>query len=341
MNITTETHWTRILSYDLMASGAGALPSPTSADVRTPHVEDSAGFAHSGERVDLATADGYRIAATRYRAPTTRKAKLVVAGAIGVPQGYYRRFAQFAAEAGYETMTLDYRGIGLSAPSNLAGFRMNYFDWARYDLTAAISASYSRDVPLHVIGHSFGGHAFGLVPNHRLVTAFYTFGTGAGWHGWMSRIERMKVLFMWHVLGPLLTRKGYLAWSAFGMGCDLPIDVYRQWKKWCANPRYFFDDPEVRHIVRRFARVRAPLMAANSIDDPWAPPASRDAFIAGYANAPRQVLDIDPARFGMSAIGHLGYFRPAAVRLWKSALAWLDASAPAEPSTPSCAISYR
>jgi len=340
MDITLETHWTRILSYDLVGD-AGALPQPGLDGVQAPHVEDSVDFMHEGERVDLTTADGYRIAATRYRASTTRKAKIVVAGTIGVPQRYYRRFAQFAAEAGYETMTLDYRGIGLSGPASLAGFRMDYFDWARYDLTAAISASYNRDVPLYVIGHSFGGHAFGLLPNHRLVSAFYTFGTGSGWHGWMSRIERMKVLFMWRVLGPLLTRNGYLASSGLGMGCDLPIDVYRQWKRWCANPRYFFDDPDMRHIVRRFARIRAPLMAANSIDDPWAPPASRDAFITGYTNARRQVLDIDPARFGMSAIGQLGYFKPAAVRLWKSALAWFDACAPAERAASSCAISHR
>src|SRR4051794_3753617 len=116
MNITTETHWTRILSYDLVAGDTGAMPASTRAgELRAPHVDEKADFAIDGERVDLTTADGQRVVATRYRAPTTRKAKLVVAGAMAVPQRYYRRFAQFAAESGYETMTLDYRGIGLSA----------------------------------------------------------------------------------------------------------------------------------------------------------------------------------------------------------------------------------
>jgi predicted alpha/beta hydrolase len=322
----SETHWTRILSYDLIdgdANTRNAFVPPAASDITAPHVEDRVSYVLPGERVELATADGHRIVAMRYR-PIARKARLVVAGDIGVPQGFYRRFAQFAAREGYDTMTLDYRGIGLSAPPSLEGFRMDYFDWARYDLTAAISASYSRQVPLYVVGHAFGGHAFGLLPNHRLVTAFYTFGTGAGWHGWMSLATSLKVQFMWRVLGPLLSRKGYLEWSLLGLGEDLPKDVYEKMKKWSANPRYFFDDPAVAHIVRRFARVRAPLMAANSIDDSLAPPVSRDAFIAGYANAQREVLDIDPARLGLSQIGHLGYFRPAAVRLWKSALAWLD-----------------
>jgi predicted alpha/beta hydrolase len=339
MNSIGETHWTRFLFQDLVGGAPGGSSDVTS-QITVPHIEEKAGFDTPGDALVLTTADGYRLGAMRYAAAGTRKAKLVIAGAIGVPQGFYRRFAQFAAQAGYDTTTFDYRGIGRSAPATLEGFRMDYFDWARYDLTAAISVSYSRDLPLYVVGHSFGGHAFGLLPNHRLVTAFYTFGTGTGWHGFMSRIERMKVLFMWHVLGPLLSRKGYLAWSTLGMGEDLPIDVYRQWKRWCANPRYFFDDPALAPVVRRFARVHAPLMAANSIDDPWAPPASRDAFMAGYSNAQREVLDIDPALFGMSSIGHVGYFRPAAVRLWKSALAWLDACGRRAATQPACTITF-
>ena len=31
----------------------------------------------------------------------------------------------------FETLTLDYRGIGLSKPAQLRGFEMDYRDWAR------------------------------------------------------------------------------------------------------------------------------------------------------------------------------------------------------------------
>ena len=281
--------------------------------------------ASEGERVPLSAADGYPIAASYFAASGWTRAHVVVAPAVGVPQRFYRRFARFAAAAGFSTMTFDYRGIGRSAPPSLKGFRMDYFDWARQDLAAAVSRMSRPDVPLYVVGHSFGGHAVGLLPQPERVSAMFTFGTGAGWHGWMSLGERIKVLAMWHVLGPLLTRwKGYLAWSLLGMGEDIPFDFYRRWKRWCRLPRYFFDDPSVQHIVRRFARLRAPLMAANSTDDRWSPPRSRDAFISGYRNAARHTLDIEPARFGLASIGHFGYFRPDAFRLWEFALAWLD-----------------
>lgn len=333
---TAATHWTRILYQDVLGSATdGDARADISASVADrQHADTSVDSVYSrarsrlrrkGEREILWTADGYPITATRYTTSASSRAHLVVAGAVGVPQRFYHRFAEFAAAAGYACMTLDYRGVGLSAPATLQGFRMDYFDWARLDLAAAVAAMRRPDLPLYVVGHSFGGHAFGLLPNQAHVSGFYTFGTGAGWHGWMPLLERIKVFVMWNALGPLLTGwNGYLSWSLLGMGEDLPLDFYRRWKHWCRYPNYFFGDPAMRHLAREFDRVRAPLMAANSIDDRWAPPQSRDAFMAGYRNAARHTLDLDPAHLGLRGIGHMGYFRPDAVPLWASALAWLD-----------------
>jgi len=77
-------------------------------------------------------------------------------------------------------------------------------------------------------------------------------------------------------------------------------------------------------FYRRFAGVHTPIMAANAVDDRWSPPASRDAFMAGYRNAPRETLDLDPSRLGVPAIGHLGDFRAGSEALWAAALSWCD-----------------
>lgn len=278
----------------------------------------------SPEPLTLHTADGYALSALCYHANGTPRGHLVMAGATGVPQLFYRNFALYAASQGYTTLTLDYRGIGLSKPASLRGFRMRYLDWARQDLAAAVETMASDALPLFMVGHSFGGHAFGLLPNHRRVARFYTFATGAGWHGWMPGHERWKVLLMWRVIGPLLTRwKGYLAWSKLGMGEDLPLDVYREWKHWCRYPRYFFDDPTMAAQVQDlFDGVSTPIIAANATDDLWAPPASRDAFMEGYRYADLQAVDIDPRASGLGAIGHMGYFRRSAQPLWEEALRW-------------------
>lgn len=359
LDAALDTHWSRVLYSDVVAADASCDATVTGkftrAELRPPandfairHSSEKTNFRCEAERVTLRAADGYAITAVRYAPAGPTRAHLIVAGAIGVPQRFYRPFAEFAASAGYSTMTLDYRGVGLSAPASLSGFKMNYFDWGRLDLAAAVSAMGCPEMPLYIVGHSFGGHAFGMLPNHQSVAALYTFGTGAGWHGWMPPLERIKVLAMWHLLGPVLTRwKGYLSWSLLGMGEDLPLDFYRQWKHWCRYPNFFFGDPSVRHVVREFDKVRTPLMAANSIDDQWAPPRSRDAFIAGYKNAARQTLDINPSRAGLGAIGHMGYFKRNAMPLWRPALEWLatQRSAPsartvAPTSSPALPVSY-
>jgi predicted alpha/beta hydrolase len=287
----------------------------------------------------VTAADGYTLAATRYAVPTAgssggpRRAHLVVAGATGVPQGFYRRFAEHAATRGFETLTVDYRGIGRSAPASLRGFHVDYRDWARQDLAAVVDrarrAAASDRVPLVLVGHSYGGHALGLMPDPGAVAAAYFFATGAGWAGWMTPAERAKVRLMWGAVGPAVVRcRGYLAWSLLGMGEDLPLGVYRQWRRWCGYPRYFFDDPEVADEVSAlFARVRLPVRAANATDDAWAPPRSRDAFMgAGYVNAPWDGVDVEPVLYG-GRVGHMGYFRPAAAALWDDALDWLAARA--------------
>jgi predicted alpha/beta hydrolase len=285
------------------------------------------------EKLLLTAADGYPLAARLYRSPTPAWAHLVVGGATAVPQGFYKRFAQYAASRGFDVLTLDYRGIGASAPASLKGFRMDYLDWGRQDLAAAVAEMRHPHKPLFLVGHSYGGHALGLLPEPDAVQAAWTFATGAGWHGWMPPLERLRVLFMWRVLGPLWTRAaGYLPWSRLGMGEDLPLDVYHQWRHWCRFPRYFFDDPQVASITERFADVRFPIVAVNALDDAWAPPASRDAFMAGYRNASVRSITIDTRRSGLGPIGHMGYFRPRAEPLWADALQWFEGQGRALPA---------
>lgn len=275
------------------------------------------------EKIDLITRDGYKIGATRYNAQNHLKANIVIAGATGVPQRFYRQFAEYASDKGFTVMTLDYRGIGESKPETLKGFNASYLDWARQDLAAAVDKMATGSVPLFIVGHSLGGHLLGLLPNHFLIDKCYTFATGAGWTGWMPYTERIKVKLMWHVILPIIVMfKGYMGWSSLGLGEDLPLLVYRQWKYWCRFPHYFFDDPEAREITKLYKEVKTPIKAANSLDDRWATPKSRDAFMQGYVNSQIETWDIYPKPFN-TEIGHMGYFKPFAKPLWDDVLEWL------------------
>lgn len=267
----------------------------------------------------ITAADGYTLSATRYEA-IHPIANIIVAGATGVPQAFYRKFAKFAAQRGYSTVTFDYRGIGRSKPRSLKGFDASFLDWAQLDLAAVVDAVASQSSQTFMVGHSFAGHAFGLLPNHHKIAKFYTFATGAGWHGHMPRLEAIRVKTMWNVVLPALTYwKGYTPMSMLGMGEDLPFGVYAQWKHWCQFRHYFFDDPAMVRLKEQFAAVRTPIIAANAIDDLWATPQSRDAFFKAYRNAPVTQIDI-PLSQSLPAIGHMGYFRADAVPLWDDVL---------------------
>jgi predicted alpha/beta hydrolase len=143
----------------------------------------------------------------------------------------------------------------------------------------------------------------------------------------MSPVERLRVTLLWNIAGPLLTASsGYLSWSRLGMGEDLPLEVFRQWRQWSRNPTFWFADRDIGEGMHAaFDRITVPVTAVTAIDDAWTPPKSRDAFhMAGYRNAPLRLVEVVPQEWGMSSIGHMGYFRAHARDLWDWVLRDLD-----------------
>ena len=277
------------------------------------------------ETVQFNATDGYVLTGVLYQPPTQPKARIIVCGATGVPQLFYRRFAEYVTHFGYQILTFDYRGVGKSAPEHLKGFDMSYLDWGSLDLNGAIDFQYQDDVPLFIVGHSYGGQALGLTQNHHKVEAMYCFGTGAGWAGYMPFREKFKVSVMWNIIfPPMVAVSGYLPWSKLNMGADLPLGVYKQWRRWCKNPTYFFADPELHALKDQYAQIKCPIYAVSALDDDWALPKSRQAFMQHYRNADMHFIDIKAKDFGMKQIGHMGYFRQGSEKIWDQILQKFD-----------------
>ena len=95
----------------------------------------------------------------------------------------------------------------------LKGFKASFLDWLGW-LAAVIDEIATGETPTFIVGHSFGGHAFGPLPNHYKISGMYVFATGAGWRGWMTRRESMRVNLLWNAILPALTFfKGYTPMS--------------------------------------------------------------------------------------------------------------------------------
>lgn len=307
----------------------------------------------SVKQVQFYTEDGYGLQGRYYVPVEPAKAKILIACATGVPQAFYRRFAEYMCTQGFALLSFDYRGIASSAPKHLKHMQMSYLDWGRYDLTAAIhhlkhihphaqslpsahASSLSQAnsdiqpqspsmtqpdhsaLPIFMIGHSYGGQSLGLSAAHADVDALFCFGTGAGWAGYMPAKERFKVQVVWNIVfPPLVAVSGYLPWSKFKMGADLPKGVYQEWRRWCKSPLYFFADPEIgAALAEQYAQVTTPIYAFSALDDDWALANSRQAFIQHYRNAAIEYIDLNPQDYQMQQIGHMGYFRADAQPIW-------------------------
>jgi predicted alpha/beta hydrolase len=272
----------------------------------------------------ITAGDGYRLAGTLFRPAGVPVARVIVNSAMAVPRQFYAAFAAAAAKRGLATLTYDYRGIGGSAPARLRGFAARASDWMTLDFEAALAwLRREVDAPRSlVVGHSFGGNAFGLAPSAGSIDGGLFVAAQSGyWRHWPAP-QRYLLASLWYGAAPVLPRVfGYMpGWA--GIGNDVPAGVMQQWSGWCRLPRYAADDPTVD--ASGYARVKAPLRLISLADDSnYAPGAAVDALAALYPAARCDRLHAAPQAHGLARIGHFGFFRQQA--LWPLALDWLAA----------------
>ncbi len=272
------------------------------------------------------TADDGTPLAVRFFEPTegeARRAAVVIGGAMGVRQDYYRAFAAWLARQGFVVATFDYRGSGDSLPpgGTLRGFRADLFDWAR-DTDTVIEALAERagGAPLYLIGHSLGAQLPGLLVQRERIAGLLSVAAGSGyWRDNAPQLKRM-VLYFWHVLVPVGTALfGYFPGRRFGKVGNLPKGVVLQWRKWCMHPRYHVG-AEGAAVRERFEAARFPVVALSITDDELMTERGTRVLVDCYANAPRRIERIAPADVQAKRIGHFGFFREQfQATLWQRA----------------------
>jgi predicted alpha/beta hydrolase len=281
-------------------------------------------------KLRFTAADGVELVATVHQPAGRPRAIVLVSPGIGVPQRFFRRFAEHLAAGGLRVVTFDHRGIGLSRPRSLRGFPATLTDWAG-DTRAALRLVDERwpDEPLLLVAHSFGGQLIGLVDELRRARAAILVGAQLGWMGHWPVASRALVHGLWRGLVPLVTAiAGYLP-GALGSGEDLPAGVAREWARWCTHPEYLMGyHPGAR---ARYARFDVPTVSYSFTDDWYAPEPAVRAIHRALSSAPLAHRRFAPGDLGLRAVGHFGFFRPDAEPLWAEARAWLQEAAAGDP----------
>lgn len=278
--------------------------------------------------IQIRCQDGYLLQGQCWVPQTPAKGLVLIHPATGVPQGLYHGFATYLQSRGFAAISYDYRGIGRSRPASLRGFQCKMQDWAFLDIEAVThyGAAQFPQLPLLAVGHSFGGHALGLLESSQKLRAAALVASHAAALRVISHSpERWRATFLLRHLGPFCAATlGYLPARALRLGEDLPAGVIRQWGHWASKANYFFDDPTL-DAGQRFARLELPVLALGVSDDLWATKPGIDLLVSKLVNCQVERREIRPKH---GAIGHMGFFRRKhSETLWPALADWLSVQA--------------
>jgi predicted alpha/beta hydrolase len=280
---------------------------------------------NNGRELQIAALDDFPLAATLYEPGTAPSGVAIISAAMAVPRRFYKDYAYHLSRKGYLAITYDYRGIGGSLPGKLRGFKGRMRDWAELDMAGVIewvSAHYPGS-DLVLIGHSIGGQAAGLISNSDKVSAMVTVAAQSGYWGLQPGSEKYRAWFFVHVVFPLTSHIfGYLPWSRFVSGEDLPKGAALEWARWARSPDYLFGDRTL-HSLRNVKSFTAPILAYSFEDDVWGSKRSVDDVMRRYEAASVERRHKTPEDVGGARIGHLGFFLPGAEVLWDEVDQWL------------------
>lgn len=273
------------------------------------------------EYIDIKCRDGYVLKGIFYPSlGAPKKAEpILISPATGIVQQFYKSFALWLSEQGYDVLTFDFRGIGASLNGPLKNSKASIQDWGLLDLPAVIETLLKKTgaAQVNIIGHSAGGQLLGLVDNYQQVKQVIAV---AGSSGHVKGLKgRTKILapVMFNLLFPLSSLfKGYGATKMIGMGENLPKGVARQWAEFCSRPGYVKNAIGKTVKVDFHQKIHCPITAIAATDDEIATEKNVDDLLSLYPNAQTKKIILQPKHYGHRNIGHMLMFKPSHQNLW-------------------------
>lgn len=267
----------------------------------------------------VTTESGRKVQAKLFEAPHA-KSVVIIAGAMGVSQRAYEKFARFLTQQGHSAITFDYFGTGLSLQTPIKECDADVRSWGEQDCEAIIEFAQQKypEVPLQWIGHSVGGQLLGIIRNTNKLSNAITVAAGTGYWRYNAPKTRRVVWLMWYLVAPLsIALCGYFPGKKLKIVGDLPANVMWQWRRWCLNKDYAsgVEGPEIR---QRYADIKIPITSISFSDDDMLSPKNINALHQFFDQKYVSMVRIDPKEIGEKSIGHLGWSRDKyKISLWQ------------------------
>lgn len=280
------------------------------------------------EIIRFASLDGVETGITVFPGPKPAAPVIVFFPAMGVRSSFYKPLALAFNQCGYNAVTADLRGHGLSSVRAKPGVIYGYREMVEYDWPA-ISDQVKNRFPgsdLVLLGHSLGGQlsALHLAANSKQVRALIMVAAPSLYSGTKDFPENVRYLFRIHYFRLMAEFYGYFPGKKFGVGADESKGVLRSWSRVNATGSYRLKGSKLNHEAL-MKDVTAPVLSISFIDDTYAPKKSVDMFCEKLSSASLTRWDLSAADLGAVMLGHFGWAKQADP-LAEKISPWLDSA---------------
>ena len=276
--------------------------------------------------ITIHTKDQYPITATLFEPENANGKLLLMNSATGVKQQTYYSFAKHFADLGFVVITYDYRGVALSKPDQLKGFKASMRTWGNTDYKA-VTDFIEEHYPHHrkfLIGHSVGALILGMNKDSAIFEKFCFVATQNTYFGHLSPRIKMLGLLGFGLYQPLLTRvKGYFKTYFVNLGESLPKGVSDDWRTLIMHRK------SVNRLLEKtenFSKnLHQEVLYLNMQDDDWITETGMKLLMnETYVNMKPIYRTVHPHESNGEEIGHINFFRAKHSKLWSMVFDWFS-----------------
>ncbi|GAA1792852.1 alpha/beta fold hydrolase [Planosporangium flavigriseum] len=243
--------------------------------------------------------------------PDTAGPAVVIWPAMGVPAGYYRRFANQLGAAGLSVVVADLRGTGASTPIPSRASTYGYADLVA-DVAAVQEALKERldGRQTLLLGHSLGGHICSLyLATHQPSDIAGLVLVASGTPYWRAYPRGHGLAVLPYTQGIAATSALLRVWPGWSFGGRQARGVIRDWAYTARYGR--FPRLDGADVEAALATVRTPVLAISVDGDRHTPPSTMDHLCAKLSAAPIERVHY-PVAEASAPLNHFTWVRAAA-----------------------------
>ena len=270
----------------------------------------------------IRTKDGKEISAICYLSGETTGKVIIIGPSASVTQKHYCPLAKLFRRLGYDVITFDYRGVGLSVSENQVK-DASLHQWAVQDADAVIR--YARvqfpGKELIYMGHGVGGEIIGLAQASQYINRLVLVNSALSCKKLWPAKDKMRIWMLKAVLNFSARFSSFWPGRRLGFVNNLPQGVIFEWANWCNSPNGLFD----RFPDSNFQKLQIPVLAFSFSDDWRCPPRAVSELLNHFCGAAITWHHLRPEEMRTRKIGHAGFFDPAMKgTLWVMLDRWLN-----------------